>query len=74
MYDVPVEQQLVVEKMIVEVLTVEPLYKTILEEPLETESIPEYQFLQSVKSKQSSKLSKRFLMEFDASLTVVHQN
>ena len=68
MYDVPVEQQLVVEKMIDEVLTVEPLYKTILEEPLETEAIPEYQFLQSVKSKQSSKLSKRFLMEFDASL------
>ncbi|MBI5180096.1 MAG: FAD-dependent thymidylate synthase, partial [Nitrospirae bacterium] len=68
MYDVPVEQQLVVEKMIEEVLTIEPLYKTILEGPLDIEAMPEYRFLQSMKSKQSSKLSKRFLMEFDASL------
>ncbi len=67
-YDVPVEQQIVVKKMIDEVLAVEPLYRIILEEPLDTEAIPEYQFLNSVKSRQSSKLSKRFLKEFDESL------
>ncbi|MCC6543346.1 MAG: FAD-dependent thymidylate synthase [Nitrospirae bacterium] len=68
MFDVPVEQQLVVEKMIAEVLAFEPLFKTILEEPLDSDDMPEYQFIQSIKPNQSLKLSKEFLMEFDTSL------
>ena len=68
MYDTPVEQQLVVEKMVQEVLKVEPLYKLILEDPLETSEIPEYQFFQSEESVRGYKPSKHFLREFDTRL------
>src|SRR3989304_3642063 len=68
MYDTPMEQQIVVEKMVQEVLRVEPLYKVILEEPLEADAMPEYQFFQAEKNARTSKLTKRFLGEFDESL------
>src|SRR3972149_167766 len=54
--------------MVQEVLRAEPLYKVILEEPLEPDAIPEYQFFQSEKNARTSKLTKRFLEEFDSSL------
>src|SRR3972149_3277493 len=54
--------------MVQEVLRAEPLYKVVLEEPLETDAIPEYQFFQSEKHDRTSKLTKRFLQEFDSSL------
>src|SRR3990170_1133199 len=68
MYDTPSEQQIVVGKMVQEVLRAEPLYKVIIEEPLEPDAIPEYQFFQSEKHDRTSKLTKRFLQEFDSSL------
>src|SRR3990167_3377137 len=46
-YDAPLEQRIVVGKMIEEILRAEPLYKTILEEPLDMEAMPEYQFFAS---------------------------
>jgi len=67
-YDTPFEQQVVVEKMIDEVLRVEPLYRVILEEPLEMESIPEYRFFESLSGASGRQAQKRFLKEFDASL------
>ncbi|MCC7202264.1 MAG: FAD-dependent thymidylate synthase [Nitrospirae bacterium] len=67
-YDTPFEQQAVVEKMVQEVLRLEPLYKLILEEPLEEDAIPEYQFFQSERHDRTSRLTKRFLSEFDSSL------
>ncbi|HZX49329.1 MAG TPA: FAD-dependent thymidylate synthase [Nitrospirota bacterium] len=68
MYDTPLEQQIVVGKMVQEVLRVEPLYKVILEEPLEADAMPEYQFFQAEKNARTSKLTKRFLGEFDERL------
>ena len=44
-FDTPVEQRLVVGRMIEEVLKVEPDYGKLLEEPVELEATPEYQAL-----------------------------
>src|SRR3989304_3373679 len=67
-YDAPLEQRIVVDKMIQEVLRAEPLYKTILEEPLDMEAMPEYQFFASHPQVLGPRIQKRFLKEFDASL------
>ena len=67
-YDVPHEQQTVIGRMIEEVLKVEPLYETILEDPLTLEATPEYQFFISHQPTSGSRVKKRFLQEFDASL------
>jgi thymidylate synthase ThyX len=44
MFDVPAEQKVVVKKMVEELLKVDPLYKTILEEPIDIEDTPEFNF------------------------------
>ena len=67
-YDAPLEQRIVVGKMIEEILRAEPLYKTILEEPLDMEAMPEYQFFASHPQVLGPRIQKRFLKEFDASL------
>lgn len=67
-YDTPFEQRTVISKMIQEILKVEPLYKTILEEPLDIEETPEYQFFISHQPTSGPRVKKRFLREFDASL------
>lgn len=67
-YDTPLEQQIVIGKMIEEVLKAEPLYKVILEEPLEMESTPEYRFFKSQPTVSGPRAQKKFLKEFDAGL------
>ena len=67
-YDTPFEQRIVVGKMIDEILKIEPLYKTILEGPLDIDATPEYQFFESHKSAMKPAVQKDFLNEFDDSL------
>lgn len=67
-YDTPFEQRIVVGKMIEELLKTEPLYKKILEEPLDMGSTPEYQFFESHKSTMNPAVKKMFLKEFDEGL------
>lgn len=67
-YDTPLEQRMVVGKMIDEILRIEPLYKTILEKPLDIEATPEYQFFESHKPLMKPAVQKEFLKEFDEGL------
>jgi len=70
--DAPVEQKVVVQKMVEELLRADPSYQVILEEPIPLEETPEYRFFQP----QSGCLwpvtgnphQKAFREEFDASL------
>ncbi len=71
-FDAPSEQKIVIQKMIDELLKVDPLYQTILEEPLPLEATPEYEFFND--HPLSPSLIKegagggRFIAEFDKSL------
>ncbi|MDI6778613.1 MAG: FAD-dependent thymidylate synthase [Bacteroidota bacterium] len=64
-FDVPIEQKLVVQKMVDELLQFDPLYKLILEESLPIEETLEYQFFSK---RQDVKSSKGFIKEFDTKL------
>jgi thymidylate synthase ThyX len=71
-YDAPLEQKIVAQKMIDELLKVDPLYKTILEEPLPLEETPEYEYFDSL-TPSLPLLIKRgregeFINQFDKSL------
>ncbi len=68
MMDTPLEQTLVVQKMVDELLRVDPQYQTILEEPIPLEDTPEYGFFQSHPELHSAPVRKEFLDEFDQSL------
>jgi len=65
-FDVPHEQRIVIRKMIDEVLKIEPLYARILEEPVDIEMTPEYQFF--MESNSDGIYKKTFIEEFDKSL------
>lgn len=67
-YDTPLEQRLVVEKMVQALLDFDPEYKKILEQPLPIEATPEYQFYQDYSGAMTAQTTERFLDEFDASL------
>ncbi|WDT75457.1 MAG: FAD-dependent thymidylate synthase [Candidatus Manganitrophus sp.] len=67
-YDTPLEQRLVVEKMVQALLDFDPEYKKILEQPLPIESTPEYQFYQGYAEGMTAQATERFLDEFDVSL------
>lgn len=67
-YDTPLEQRLVVEKMVQALLDFDPEYKKILEQPLPIESTPEYQFYQNYAEGMTAQATERFLDEFDVSL------
>lgn len=67
-YDTPLEQRLVVEKMVQALLDFDPEYKKILEPPVEIESTPEYQFYRNHAEAMTAEATTRFLEEFDASL------
>lgn len=66
--DVPLEQEIVVRKMVEEVLRFEPMYEKILEKPLEIEVTPEYQFLIVQQDSLKHGDRKRFIREFDRNL------
>jgi len=67
-YDTPLEQRLVVEKMVQALLDFDPEYKKILEQPLPIESTPEYQFYQNYTEAMTAEATGQFLDEFDVSL------
>ena len=70
-YDAPKEQRLVVGKMVDALLAHDPLYRTILEEPLPLEETPEHVFYAAATGGAGSLgvLRDRFAAEFDESLT-----
>lgn len=65
-FDAPLEQKIVVQKMIDELLKIDPLYKTILEDPLPLEQTPEYEHFLNLKSEISNR--RLFIQQFDQSL------
>lgn len=66
LFDTPLEQRIVVGKMVEQLLEAEPKFQVILEEPLEMERLPEWEFFTVFH--QGGKHTKTFLAEFDASL------
>jgi thymidylate synthase ThyX len=69
-HDAPKEQRLVVKKMVDALLAHDPLFKTILEEPLPIEETPEFVFYAAATGGAGSlgALRDRFTAEFDQSL------
>jgi thymidylate synthase ThyX len=67
-YDTPLEQRLVVEKMVQALLDFDPEYKKILEQPLPIESTPEHRFYQNYAEAMRVEATEQFLDEFDVSL------
>jgi thymidylate synthase ThyX len=68
-YDAPLEQRIVVEKMVRELLRFDPLYETILEEPLSMEETPEYHFFAAMGAERfPQRRARAFIEEFDESL------
>lgn len=68
-FDVPLEQKLIVDKMVEEVLKFDPEYKNVveIEDMLPLEETPEYKFLEEF-YKDNIKPSELFFDEFDSSL------
>ncbi len=64
-FDVPLEQRLVVEKMVDEILKVDPDYKTVLEEPMSQDDLIEFNLLNFFNGES---FSKEFVREFDESM------
>jgi len=67
-YDTPLEQKIVVERMVEEMVKADPLYKVILEEELPIEETAEHQFFVKHQSYYQSHSQRAFLKEFDNSL------
>jgi len=67
-FDAPLEQRLIVEKMVSALLEFDPEYKTILQSPLDIESTPEYAFFASRAKETSLEERHDFLREFDTDL------
>ncbi|MBI4482829.1 MAG: FAD-dependent thymidylate synthase [Acidobacteria bacterium] len=67
-YDAPLEQRLVVEKMVQELLRADPDYAAILEAPLPLESTPEHDFFVQHREEVERRPRRAFLEEFDRSL------
>lgn len=67
-YDTPLEQKIVIEKMVQELLRFDPLYKVILEEELPLEETPEHKLFTENRSHYEQSPRKLFLEEFDRSL------
>jgi flavin-dependent thymidylate synthase len=65
-FDAPLEQRIVIGKMVDEVLKLAPEYKSILEEPINFEDTVEAQMAESFRTTTTS--HKAFREEFDASL------
>jgi flavin-dependent thymidylate synthase len=65
-FDAPAEQRYVVERMVAEVLALDPLYANVLEDPIPLEETPEFEAFRSIADRPSA--HARFRDEFDASL------
>lgn len=66
LFDAPLEQRIVVGKMVELLLEAEPKFRVLLEEPLEAEALPEWEFFTALHD--AGKPTRTFLAEFDASL------
>ncbi len=62
-YDAPLEQSIIIQKMIDALLKTEPKFYSILEEPLESEELPEWEFFNSLHSHEGQ--LTQFIEEFD---------
>ncbi|MEW6733615.1 MAG: FAD-dependent thymidylate synthase [Acidobacteriota bacterium] len=67
-YDTPLEQRIVVGRMVEELLHYDPLYETILEPPLDLMETPEARFFTTRPEWSDAKHRSNFLKEFDESL------
>lgn len=70
-YDTPLEQKIVVRKMVEELLKVDPLYEIVLEGTLELNNTPEHEYFISHYERYAqngTSARKTFLEEFDRSL------
>ncbi|MBX7222476.1 MAG: FAD-dependent thymidylate synthase [Blastocatellia bacterium] len=67
-YDTPAEQREVVTAMVQALLAHDPLYQTVLEEPLPIEETPEFAFFQTHEHCTTLASRKQFCSEFDRSL------
>jgi thymidylate synthase ThyX len=67
-YDAPLETRAVVEQMVAALLQLDPLYETILEEPLPLDETPEAQFFSAGAQFPPRRDQEAFRREFDASL------
>ncbi len=66
-FDAPLEQKTVVDKMVEEVRKADPLFADSLEDPLPLEATPEYELFERFHGRAASP-AREFLREFDASL------
>jgi len=66
--DAPLEQRIVLEKMVGELLKAEPDYGVILQEPMTKEEMPEFRALETIGEGQDPERARRFAREFDAEL------
>jgi thymidylate synthase ThyX len=66
--DTPIETRLVVGKMVAALLELDPLYRTILEEPLPVEALPEWAHYARAQGAARSGDALAFAREFDAEL------
>lgn len=64
-FDTPLEQRIVAEKLINEILKVDPNYKIVLDKPLDEHELVEFNLVQNLND---DNLSKEFANEFDKSL------
>ena len=65
-YDAPAEQREVVSQMVEAVLAHDPLYRTVIEEPIPLEETPEFAFFESRRT--SPRPDSEFRREFDREL------
>jgi thymidylate synthase ThyX len=66
--DSPLEQRIVLGKMVEELLRVEPDYRVILQEPLAREEMPEFRAMEVVAANEDPERARRFAREFDQEL------
>jgi len=62
-FDAPLEQKIVVEKMVRALIAFDPSYELVLEDPLEEEAFPEQSFFQHVAENEGT--ARDFIREFD---------
>ncbi len=67
-FDVPEEQRIVLQQMIDELIKFDPTYEITLQEPLESEAIPEFQFFEGRPELELGGNASAFCAEFDEDL------
>ena len=68
LYDTPLEQRIVVRKMMEQVRALDPDITRIVEDPLPIEETPEYQLFHSLQNGSRTDYTRAFIKEFDDSL------